>query len=288
MKKQRLLILGATGMLGSTLIRWFQQHSEYEVFGSCRNETLTAMLQKEAPNAIFFKDIDVDSLDSLSSLFSSVKPHVVINCIGIVKQLNISDDPLVAIPINSILPHRLARLAQFTNTRLVHMSTDCVFSGKKGHYSEDDVPDASDLYGKSKLLGEVDYPNAITLRTSIIGHELFGARSLISWFLAQSDTVKGYKNAVFSGLPTVEIARIICNFVIPNPHLRGLYHLSSDPISKFDLLSLVAKTYKKSLDLVSDEDFVINRSLNSDRFRSSTGFMPESWDVMVKKMHEFH
>jgi dTDP-4-dehydrorhamnose reductase len=288
MRKQRLLILGATGMLGSTLIRWFEQHSEYEVFGSSRGGSIIAELQKKAPNVRFYTDIDVDSLDSLTRLFASVKPDIVVNCVGIVKQLAAADDPLVAIPINSLLPHRLARLAQISNARLIHMSTDCVFSGKKGHYFEEDIADASDLYGRSKLIGEVDYPNAITLRTSIIGHEISGARSLIGWFLAQTVTVKGYKNAIFSGLPTVEIARIIHDFVIPNPHLHGLYHLSSNPINKFDLLSLVARIYNKAVDLIPDESFVIDRSLNSDRFRRSTGFLPESWEVMIQKMHEFH
>lgn len=288
MKKQKLLILGATGMLGSTLLRWFEQDSEFEVFGSSRGASLIAELQKRSPSIKFYSDIDVDSLDSLTRLFASVKPDIVVNCIGIVKQLATADDPLVAIPINSLLPHRLARLAQVSNARLVHMSTDCVFSGIKGDYSEDDNPDASDLYGRSKLMGEVDYPNAITLRTSIIGHELSGARSLISWFLSQNGTVKGYKNAVFSGLPTVEIARIIRNFVIPNPHLHGLYHLSADPINKFDLLSLVAKIYGKRIDIIPDENYVIDRSLNSDRLRRLTGFMPYSWDVMVNKMHDFH
>lgn len=288
MKKQKLLILGATGMLGSTLLRWFEQDSEFEVFGSSRGASLNAELQKKSPNIKFYSDIDVDSLDSLTRLFASVKPDIIVNCIGIVKQLAIADDPLVAVPINSLLPHRLARLAQVSNARLVHMSTDCVFSGIKGNYSEDDNPDASDLYGRSKLMGEVDYPNAITLRTSIIGHELSGARSLISWFLSQNGAVKGYKNAVFSGLPTVEIARIIRNFVIPNQHLRGLYHLSADPISKFDLLSLVAKIYDKRIDIIPDENYIIDRSLNSDRFRRSTGFMPYSWDVMVNKMRDFH
>jgi dTDP-4-dehydrorhamnose reductase len=240
-----------------------------------------------APNAHFVPGVDVESLDSLTRMFATVQPDMVINCVGIVKQLADANDPLIALPINSLLPHRLARLAQVAGARLVHMSTDCVYSGSKGNYVEADLPDAYDLYGRSKLLGEVDYPNAITLRTSIIGHELSGNRSLIDWFLSQTGEVQGYTNAIFSGLPTVEIARIIHEHVIPNPHLHGLYHVSAEPISKYDLLSLVAKEYAKEIAIRAKNDFVIDRSLNSERFRSATGFVPDSWVQLIHRMHEF-
>lgn len=286
MGTKRLLVLGASGMLGSTVLRWFAQ-SDYKVFGSVRSLNSVRGLQERAPTVQFVPGVDIESLDNLTRLFADVKPDVVINCVGIVKQLAEADDPLVAIPINALLPHRLARLAQVANARLVHISTDCVYSGKKGGYLESDMPDAYDLYGRSKLLGEVDYPHAITLRTSIIGHELAGARSLIDWFLSQNNEVKGYKRAVFSGFPTVEIARIIQDFVLPNPQLHGLYHLSADPINKFDLLSLVAKVYGKSINILPEEGFVIDRSLNSDRFRSATGFKPESWEDLIKRMRAF-
>lgn len=287
-RPKRLLVLGATGMLGNAVLRWFSNDSSYKVFGSVRSINSVRKLEKLAPAAEFLSGINVESLDSITRLFAITQPDVVINCVGVVKQLRESDDPLVGIPINSLLPHRLARLAEVAGARLVHLSTDCVFSGKNGNYLESDTPDAYDLYGRSKLLGEVDYPNAITLRTSIIGHELSGARSLIDWFLSQDKPVKGYRNAVFSGLPTVEIARIIHEFVIPNPKLHGLYHLSAEPINKFDLLELVAKSYKKNIEILPDESVIIDRSLNSERFRSSTGFVPESWLELVKRMHAFH
>lgn len=288
MMKKRVLVLGASGMLGSAMVRWFDQFSDYDVFGSVRGLGSVRNLQEKLGNAQFVPNVDVESIDSLTRLFAEVQPNVVINCIGIVKQLIEADDPLVAIPINSLLPHRLARLAEVAGARLVHISTDCVFSGRKGNYLETDNPDAYDIYGRSKLLGEVDYPNAITLRTSIIGHELGGARSLIDWFLSQEKEIKGYKNAVFSGFPTVEIARIIHEFVIPNPQLHGLYHLSAEPINKFDLLTIVSKVYGKKIDIQPDETLVIDRSLNSDRFRSSTGFTPDPWLELIKNMHAFH
>lgn len=283
----RVLVLGASGMLGNAVLRFFAQSPECEVYGTARSWGAIRDLQHKAPTAKFVTGIDVDNLDSLTRLFATVKPSLVINCVGIVKQLEEANDPLVALPINALLPHRLARLAQVAGARLVHLSTDCVFSGTKGNYLESDTPDAYDLYGRSKLLGEVDYPNAITLRTSIIGHELSGARSLIDWFLSQTDEVSGYKKAVFSGFPTVEIARIIRDFVMPNPHLHGLYHLSAEPINKYDLLSLVAQVYDKKISINPNENYAIDRSLNSDRFRLATGFKPESWVELIKRMHAF-
>lgn len=284
---KRIVVLGCNGMLGSAVIRFFAKNLHYEVFGTVRNSSSVGDLQLNVPSAKFLAGVDVESLCSLKRMFSTLKPDLVINCIGIVKQLACSNDPLIALPINALLPHRLAQLAQVEGARLVHMSTDCVFSGVRGNYVESDIPDAYDLYGRSKLLGEVDYPNAITLRTSIIGHELVGCRSLIDWFLSQTKEVIGYRNAVFSGLPTVEIARIIHEHVIPNSDLHGLYHVSAEPINKFDLLSLVASVYGKKIHIHPNDDFVIDRSLNSDRFRFSTGFSPEPWPKLIKRMHAF-
>ena len=288
MKKiKRVAVLGANGMLGNAVVRFFAMNPDYEVYGTVRNWSSVRDLQLKAPRANFVPGVDVESLDSLTRLFATVKPDMVVNCIGIVKQLADVNDPLIALPINALLPHRLARLTQVAGARLVHMSTDCVYSGSKGNYVEADLPDAYDLYGRSKFLGEVDYPNAITLRTSIVGHELVGNRSLIDWFLSQSGEVQGYTNAIFSGLPTVEIARIIHDHVIPNPDLHGLYHVSAAPINKFELLSLVAKEYRKEIAIRAKDDFVIDRSLNSDRFRAATGFEPEPWAELIHRMHEF-
>jgi dTDP-4-dehydrorhamnose reductase len=226
-------------------------------------------------------------MDSLVSLFSKIRPDIVINCIGLVKQLSEANDPVAAIPMNSLFPHRLARLCGLANTRLVHISTDCVFSGARGMYTEADISDAKDLYGRSKFLGEVDYPHAITLRTSIIGHEMGGTRSLIGWFLAQTNCVKGYKRAIFSGLPTVELARVIRDHVIPHPELHGLYHVSTEPISKFELLTLVGQTYAKTIDINADDQLVIDRSLDSNRFRHATGYAPKPWPELISSMRDF-
>lgn len=283
---KRVLVLGATGMLGNTVLRFIADSSDYQAYGSVRTHSALRLLPKDLhPHVI--TGVDVENIDSLTRLFALVHPNVVINCIGLVKQLAEADDPLAAIPINALLPHRLARLCEVAGARLVHMSTDCVFSGAKGMYTEADASDAKDLYGRSKYLGEVDYPHAITLRTSIIGHELDGARSLVGWFLAQTGSIKGFKRAIFSGLPTVEIARVIRDHVIPHPELHGLYHLSADPINKFDLLTLVAQTYGKAIDISADDQLFIDRSLDSTRFRQSTGFVPKPWPELIRTMHKF-
>lgn len=273
-------------MLGNVVLRFFAQSPGYQVFGSIRSHSVPSSIPKGL-HANIITGVDVDNFDILTHLFVNVHPKVVINCIGLVKQLAAADDPLAAIPVNSILPHRLARLCEVAGARLVHISTDCVFSGAKGMYKEEDVSDAVDLYGRSKYLGEVDYSNAITLRTSIIGHELNAARSLVGWFLAQEGSVGGFRRAIFSGLPTVEMARIIRDYVIPNPELQGLYHVSAEPINKYDLLQLIAKVYGKTIEIIPDDTLVIDRSLDSSRFRELTGYLPPDWEQLVNTMHRF-
>jgi dTDP-4-dehydrorhamnose reductase len=283
---KRVLVMGASGMLGNAVLRLFSQSSGYVAFGSVRSSVARRLLPDSLQENVI-TGVDVENIDSLMHLFSVVRPDIVINCVGLVKQLTEADDPLAAIPINALLPHRLARLCEVARARFVHLSTDCVFSGAKGMYTESDAADAIDLYGRSKYMGEVDYPHAITLRTSIIGHELDGARSLVGWFLSQEGSVKGFKRAIFSGLPTVEVARVIRDHVIPHPELRGLYHLSATPINKFELLALVAETYGKSIEISADEKLVIDRSLDSTRFRQATGFAPKPWPELIRSMQEF-
>lgn len=285
-KKIKVLVLGATGMLGNAVLRLFAQSTGFEVVGSARSTSALRLLPADLSDRVIC-GVDVEHIDSLISLFSKVQPAVVINCIGLVKQLAEADDPLAAIPINSLLPHRLARLCGVAGARLVHMSTDCVFSGAKGMYTEADMSDAKDLYGRSKYLGEVDYQHAITLRTSIIGHELNGGHSLVGWFLAQQGSIKGFRRAIFSGLPTDELAKVIRDHVIPHPELHGVHHVSADPINKFDLLTLISNVYGKKIDIATDDNFIIDRSLDSTRFREATGYQPQPWPELVRRMCEF-
>ncbi len=285
-QRKKLLVLGASGMLGNAVFRFFQGDAVHEAFGTVRSQRTVRHFDSALRDHLI-PNVDVENTDALLALVANTKPDVVINCIGLVKQLSEANDPLQALPINALLPHRLARICAIAGARLVHFSTDCVFSGRQGAYVESDLPDAMDLYGRSKLLGEVEAPHVVTLRTSIIGHELDGARGLIGWFLSQEHGVKGFRRAIFSGLPTVEIARVLRDFILPRPELHGLYHLSTEPINKFELLTLVAHAYGKSIAIEPSDDLVIDRSLNSDRFRHLTGFQPAPWPALVATMHDF-
>jgi dTDP-4-dehydrorhamnose reductase len=283
---KRILVLGASGMLGNAVFRFLADSPDHLVYGSVRSTRALSLFAPDKRGQII-AGTDAQEFDSLVRLFALVRPDVVVNCIGIVKQLAEAADPLIAIPINSILPHRLACLSAAAGARFVHMSTDCVFSGKKGMYREDDFADCHDLYGRSKYLGEVDYPHAITMRTSIIGHEMTGEQGLLNWFLAQEGHVKGFTRAIFSGLPTVEIARVIRDFILPNACLHGIYHVSAEPIAKFDLLRLIAEAYGKSIDITPDAQLLIDRSLDSSLFRRTSGYVPPSWTNLVQNMRRF-
>ncbi len=282
----KVLVLGASGMLGNAVVRLLSENSAWQVYGTVRNESVKRFFTADIAGRLI-AGVDVEQQDSLTAAYARTRPNVVINCIGVVKQLDEANDPLRSVPINTLLPHRLARLCDLAGARLVHLSTDCVFAGTRGMYAEQDVPDAHDLYGRSKLLGEVDYPNAVTLRTSIIGHELCSAHGLVGWFLAQQGPVRGFSRAIFSGLPTVELARAIRDFVLPNPDLHGVYHVSAEPISKHDLLKLVAAAYGRDTSIAPDDSLVVDRSLNSQRFRAATGYSPLPWPQMVQAMRAF-
>jgi dTDP-4-dehydrorhamnose reductase len=282
----KALVLGVSGMLGNAVFRLFADTPGIDVVGTARSGAVTSRFREDLRSRIL-TGVDVEQLDSLTRTFASARPDVVVNCIGLVKQLAEADDPLAALPINAILPHRLARLCELAGARLVHVSTDCVFLGTRGMYKESDAPDAQDLYGRSKLLGEVDYPHAVTLRTSIIGHELGSAHGLVGWFLSQRGSVRGYTKAIFSGLPTVELAAVIRDRVLAAPSLRGLYHVAAAPIAKYELLRLVASAYGKSTEIVPDDRVVIDRSLDGSRFSEATGYMAPPWPELVRRMHDF-
>lgn len=280
----KVLVFGASGMIGSAMFRVLSEKREWQVWGSLRADSGKRFFS-EALATRLISDIDVEKYDALVRVFAQVQPDVVINCIGLTKHHRESDDPLLSIPLNALLPHRMADLCAAADARLVHVSTDCVFSGTKGGYIEGDAPDAVDVYGKSKHLGEVDYPHAITLRTSTIGHELQSAYGLLEWFLSQQGSCKGFNRAVFSGLPNTVFAQVVRDIVIPRPDLRGLYHVGGQFIGKYELLQLIAQTYGKRIDIIRDDGFVIDRSLNSERFGKATGYVPPAWPALIEAMY---
>lgn len=285
-----IIVLGASGMLGWTLFRFFSKDQDISTFGTLRSkaqlEFLTTISDVKKEN---FTILDIDIFNKHTNLESlgSFEPDLIINCIGLIKQERSSHDPISAILVNSLFPHQLSQYCRENSVRLIHFSTDCVFNGNRGNYSESDVPDAYDLYGRSKLLGEVEGDHALTLRTSILGHELQSSRSLVEWFLKSQDEVFGYSNAIFSGLPTIEIASFIKHFIIPNNSISGIYHLSSNPINKYDLLHLIAKSYNKNIRIISSSDLVVDRSLDCTRLQKACGYIPKEWPDLINLMRDF-
>jgi dTDP-4-dehydrorhamnose reductase len=282
-----ILVLGATGMLGHVVFKVLSSDPSLNVFGTVRSEFVKSLLPQNLSGNLI-SNINVENDLSLKHAFNISKPNVVINCIGIIKQLSDAENVLKTIPINTLLPHRLFVEAMNCKARLILVSTDCVFSGKKGDYLETDFPDCDDVYGRSKLLGEIcNAKNVLTIRTSIIGHELRGGHSLVDWFLSQADIAQGYSQAIFSGLPTNELANIIKTIILQFPSLSGLYHVSSNPISKFDLLKLISQIYDKKIMLIQSDMIQINRSLNHLKFYNATSYLPKNWPVLIESMRNF-
>jgi len=273
-------------MLGHTLLRVLAGSPGIAATGAVRAASPPAGLPAAAAGLVR-TGIDATDETALRGLLAAVRPDAVVNCVGLIKQRPDGQDPERTIIVNALVPHRLARLSAEVGARLVQVSTDCVFSGRSGGYDEDGVPDAADFYGRSKLLGEVVEGDAVTLRTSMIGPELGTGVSLLAWFLRQSGPVSGYRHAIFSGLPTVELARVVRDHVLPARDLRGLYHVSAAPISKFDLLGLVKEAYGVPAELVADDGVRIDRSLDSARFRAATGYRPPEWPDLVAAMKAF-
>jgi dTDP-4-dehydrorhamnose reductase len=279
----RILILGGDGMLGHQLLQHYQDRHQVMV-------TLRQARQAYAEYGLFsernsYTSIDVRSPDLVQEVLANFRPDAVINAVGIVKQRQESHDAIASITINALLPHQLALMCRQENARFVHMSTDCVFSGKQGMYTEHDISDAQDIYGRTKYLGEVHEENSITLRTSIIGLELARKKSLVEWFLAEHGKIRGFSRAIYSGLTTLEMARIIEQLLASHSSLSGLWHVASAPISKYDLLCQLAERLERD-DIViePDQTFVCDRSLDGSAFNKAVGYEPPGWGAMLDEL----
>ena len=275
----RVLILGGTGMLGHRL--WMDLSPAHEVHVAIRGPAEQVPMRQGLPRDGLHAGIDAVRFDRLMETIRLVQPDVVVNCVGVVKQSPAAQDPVSALELNSLLPHKLAQACLAVHCRLIHVSTDCVFSGAKGSYSETDLPDPVDFYGHSKLLGEVTGPGCLTLRTSFIGRELRDGTGLLEWFLAQTIQIRGYARAIFSGLTTIELARLIHQRILPRDDLHGIYHVAGAAISKYDLLLLARQAFGKTIEIERDTEFVCDRSLNGARFAEATGYRAPDWADMI-------
>ncbi|MDO8986648.1 MAG: SDR family oxidoreductase [Coriobacteriia bacterium] len=282
MSAVRILVVGASGMLGHEAIRVLVP--DFDVHGACRTPFDASKLGLAADHLL--TGLDATDPSAAYRLLETVQPDVVLNAVGIVKQRADAKAAVPSIQVNSLWPHILADACDQYGARMVHVSTDCVFSGSRGGYVEDDVPDAFDVYGRSKLLGEVtDRENVVTLRTSIIGWQIGEPTGLVGWFAAHRDqTLKGFTRAVFSGLTTRALAEVIRDVVLRDSTIRGLWHVSADPIDKFTLLSKLSTLLDWEVDLTPSDELVIDRSLDCSRFRDRTGWTPPSWDEMLEAL----
>jgi len=278
------LILGANGMLGHKLMQVLSR--KYSVTGTIRRNASEMENHPILSSMNIMGNIRADDLASVSRIIEKSNPKVIINCIGIVKQLPEAQDSLQSIAINALFPHQLAKICRDNGIRLIHLSTDCVFSGQKGHYTEEDPSDAEDLYGKTKFLGEIDYPGCLTIRTSIIGREIGTSHGLIEWFFSQEGkTVFGYKKAIFSGFTTLALSEIISKIISDYPDVHGVRQVASDPISKYDLLNIVKKTYAMNIMIEPDESVINYRDLDSAKFKKDTNINLPSWETMINDMY---
>ena len=279
----RILILGGDGMLGHQLLRHFMGRHEVRATLRLGSEAYGADRLFEPGTA--FYGVDAKQTDALLPVMAEFRPEAVLNAVGVIKQRSESKAIISSLEINSLLPHRLALLCRTIGARLIHFSTDCVFSGQKGNYRETDQSDAEDIYGRTKLLGEVSAPHCLTLRTSMIGPELSRKTGLLEWFLAQrGQTVKGFTKAIFSGFSTSELARIVELVLTDVPTIHGLYHVAAQPISKYDLLTLVRDRLRVPVTIERDVTFECDRSLDASRFNQDTGYSPPAWEAMIDDM----
>jgi dTDP-4-dehydrorhamnose reductase len=294
----RVLILGAGGMLGHKVWQIFRDRFD------CRAAVRTRLPLPPFDDERVIDGFDAGDFDGVTRLFAKVQPEVVVNCIGVVKQLAAAHDPIASITLNTLFPHVVARACGEVGARMIHISTDCVFAGTGSrrsdslvrpssraqvglesptyvYYSEADVPDATDLYGRSKLLGEVT-EGALTIRTSIIGRELQASNGVVEWFLAnRGGSVRGFTRAVFSGVTTTTLANLLADVIEHQPAVGGLYHVAGDAITKYDLLVMLNEAFRAGVTITPDDSVVIDRTLDGTRFREATGLVPPAWPEMI-------
>lgn len=281
----KVLILGGNGMIGHKA--WQVLKDDLDVFLTVRGNFTELQKYDIFDNKRTICNIDVLEFPLMEKTVRRLRPNVILNCIGIIKQKEETKDFIKNIEINSLFPHKLSKLCDNIDARLIHLSTDCVFSGGRGNYAEGDYPDPLDLYDRTKLLGEVTTGTALTLRTSVIGHELKTRYGLVEWFLSQQGkTVKGYTKAIFSGFPTIIFSEILKEIIIKYKSLKGLYHIASEPIDKYSLLCLIKSAYNLDIKIKKYDDFICDRSLNCDAFKKATGFKPISWNKMIQRMKQ--
>ncbi len=285
--KKKVLVLGITGGLGHVLFDYLMHNSLFDVYGTTR----TIVTEHKKFQSKIFDEVEIVKGESekLKDIVYKLKPDIIVNCIGLIKQQKNAENIELSVFINSKFPKFLNEISEDVGSRLIHISSDCVFDGVKGNYTEDDIPNAKDIYGLTKKDGEIqDNKNTVTLRTSFIGHEISSNLSLLAWFLSQKKEISGYKKAYFSGTTTLELSKIISEYIIPNGKIFGIYHIGAERINKHDLLKLIKKIYKKDIDIEKNEKFIIDRSLNQEKFLKKTRYKHKSWEILIQEQYKYY
>lgn len=273
-------------MLGHKLFQVFRKRSMHVVCtirGAVRGSYLEKIGLFQPDDVI--ERVDAMRFEDVERVLDECKADIVINCIGVIKQRPEAKLPIPSITLNALFPHRLAVAAGARGARVVHFSTDCVFSGKKGRYTEDDPSDAEDLYGKTKYLGEVAVPNAITLRTSIIGRELARHASLLDWFLSQNHgRVRGFTRHIYSGVTAPHLAEVVADLAVHHPTLSGVYQVTSPAITKYDLLCLLREAFRLDIEITPDAEPMCDRSMVGERFDRAVGRNQPHWRNLAAQL----
>lgn len=280
----RILIFGAGGMIGHRMFKTLKKQG-HEVFGTLKKD-----LKEYDQFNIFKKSEIVTHLDVLDSKYvieslNQIQPDVVLNCVGITLRKPEITDEAYCTKVNAEFPHLLDRWCTENKKYLIHFSTDCVFSGKDGPYTEDSVKSATDIYGRTKAAGEVSSAYSLTLRGSMIGLELFGKTELLEWALSQKgQTIKGYSQAIYSGITTNLMGDLVSKIIAKPPFLTGLYQVSSDPISKYDLLVLINKVFNLNMTILKEEAHATSKVLISKKIQNQIGFICPGWNEMLDQI----
>lgn len=288
-----VLVLGASGMLGHKVMQ-ILANKKMSVIGTIRGSP-DIYKNTILENFALVGGVHGDSFYTIERAVNMTNPDYIINCIGIIKQLEDGNNALKCLKINAMLPHQLDLFTESRNIKLIHVSTDCVFDGARGNYTENDVPNATDIYGISKLAGEVNSKTNLTLRTSIIGREIYTQHGLLEWFLSQKGKkIQGYTNAKFSGVTTNELSNVINIIINDFPHISGIYNISSSPISKYDLLTKINNYIGRPVEIEKyDGGENLDRTLDSTNFKNyyvpsgwvqPIRYAPPSWDEMIAEL----
>jgi len=286
---KRVLVLGVNGLIGHTMYRKLKQEG-FEVFGTMRRAKIEFMQYDFLQADTIIDGLDVQEISNVSEVILQIQPSVVVNCIGITRRKDEISNSIQAIKINALLPHQIAKICQDMSIRMIHLSTDCVFSGDFGLYTEDSIPDASDMYGRTKAMGEVlDNPNCLTLRSSFLGTEISDRTELLEWLLSQKGrTIKGYTKAIYSGVSTVYLSSVITEILRHYPQLSGLYQIAPDtPISKYDLLCIAKNAFNIDVEIVENDSFVSDKSLSGARLKKVMNYRVPSWHDMLQELAEW-